>query len=557
MEEMVSCVSVLCKLPISITACHHSGPELVCPVAVAQGLFYDSCLEHLYPPGTCGSFCNAHTYDCYRTEIHSACCDEGGTNCGPSSDVPLTCPVGCALVFPEFLEVCRPHIQAEGAAVVGQLVDFEAFETECLDADGLALVEYALDLQNRGCVIDLGTVSFDVDGATNMGHRRRQRRRAQYLSQYLSAHDEPACTWDEVDDLASGVDALCCADPANCADGTGPRVCDPGCAVAVHDFQNICGNTVAQILGAQSSRLQSLLAVEQTCLDAIDPLYFLNAISTSDCGSMGATNSQAVPNVGGDAHDHTGDCDVENVIIKNSWYSAQSSWKIEDPSGQIVCSGGVEFGAPYESGTVQEECCLQVEVEYTLTCLDNEDCTDWDGCSAWNGPHGVGGSAPDAWIEVGATCTVENDEDGCAQYCRDFTTGNEESHQLSFCDDCEMCDVDPGNDCVVERSCSVAPTSATVATVDGISRNQFSITAVENGEEACSSNGYYEQGAATHVEDCCLPPGQYVLSCDSDGGDGWGSGASIVIAGQTYCDAFYCWNWPYNCFHEEVTVTVI
>ena len=74
-----------------------------------MGLFYDDCLQHLYPPGSCGLFCNIHTYDCYLMEIQEACCDEGGLNCPDGTDVPLTCPVGCAIIFPEFLETCRDH----------------------------------------------------------------------------------------------------------------------------------------------------------------------------------------------------------------------------------------------------------------------------------------------------------------------------------------------------------------------------------------------------------------------------------------------------------------
>ena len=56
-----------------------------------MGAFYDSCLESLYPPGSCGTFCNGHTYDCYRAEIEEACCDEEGTNCPTDTDVPNTC----------------------------------------------------------------------------------------------------------------------------------------------------------------------------------------------------------------------------------------------------------------------------------------------------------------------------------------------------------------------------------------------------------------------------------------------------------------------------------
>ena len=60
-------------------------------------------------------------------------------------DVPETCPVGCALVFPEFMETCRDHVldnpQLNDA-------DFDAFERLCLDQDGLALVECVMSCAN-------------------------------------------------------------------------------------------------------------------------------------------------------------------------------------------------------------------------------------------------------------------------------------------------------------------------------------------------------------------------------------------------------------------------
>ena len=59
-----------------------------------MSIFYDHCLETLYPPGSCGTFCNQHTYDCYVTEVHESCCDEQGLNCPSGQDIPNTCPVG-------------------------------------------------------------------------------------------------------------------------------------------------------------------------------------------------------------------------------------------------------------------------------------------------------------------------------------------------------------------------------------------------------------------------------------------------------------------------------
>jgi hypothetical protein len=125
-----------------------------------MGAFYENCLETLYPPGKCGLFCNEHTYECMLQEVQEACCDEGGDNCVAEKDVPLTCPVGCALVFPEFTEICQAHIEEKGIeAGMDPIDDYISFSEECLSVDGLALVEYALELKARGCSINLAGAS--------------------------------------------------------------------------------------------------------------------------------------------------------------------------------------------------------------------------------------------------------------------------------------------------------------------------------------------------------------------------------------------------------------
>ena len=92
----------------------------------------------------CGTFCNQHTYDCYVAEVHESCCDEEGYNCPDGQDIPNTCPVGCAIVFPEFLETCRDHVREQAGLEEAEYEDFMAL---CLDQDGLALAEYATDMQ--------------------------------------------------------------------------------------------------------------------------------------------------------------------------------------------------------------------------------------------------------------------------------------------------------------------------------------------------------------------------------------------------------------------------
>ena len=118
-----------------------------------------------YPPGQCGVLCNGHTFDCYMAEVHEACCDEEGLNCGEDqADIPTNCPVGCALVFPEFLETCRDHIREQDALMES---DFESFERQCFDQDGLALVEYAMMMQATGCVLDFNLAG---GGSSDGGH---------------------------------------------------------------------------------------------------------------------------------------------------------------------------------------------------------------------------------------------------------------------------------------------------------------------------------------------------------------------------------------------------
>ena len=232
-----------------------------------MGMFYDDCLEQLYPPGSCGTFCNEHTYDCYLTEVNQACCDEEGTNCHEGSDVPTVCPVGCAIVFPEFLETCRDHItehEATDSAII--VAEFEAFEQQCLTSDGLALVEYALELAARGCIVDLS--------GTGNHHRRLQ----QFLMQRLGSTTDQ-CPWDTLNDKATDTTSICCADNS-CPEGSlVPTSCSPGCAVALHEFTVSCGPTLEII---DQDYLQ-IMQFEQTCLDVADPLFFLNAIRNAQC----------------------------------------------------------------------------------------------------------------------------------------------------------------------------------------------------------------------------------------------------------------------------------
>ncbi len=62
-----------------------------------------------------------------------------------------TYQVGCALVFPFFLESCHDALEAQGTEVAL----FERFAQVCTRQDTTALVEYAIDLKGQGCELDL------------------------------------------------------------------------------------------------------------------------------------------------------------------------------------------------------------------------------------------------------------------------------------------------------------------------------------------------------------------------------------------------------------------
>ena len=98
-----------------------------------------------------------------------------------------------------------------------------------LTNDALALVEYALDLVARGCIVDL-TGEAQHGG----GHRRQLLRALQFLVGHIGSTAQ--CSWDKLDDLAVDVNMICCgADNEHCGGGGGmPDTCSPGCAVSLH-----------------------------------------------------------------------------------------------------------------------------------------------------------------------------------------------------------------------------------------------------------------------------------------------------------------------------------
>jgi hypothetical protein len=173
------------------------------------------------------------------------------------------------------LETCRDHLGEHDEA--GSVEDFDAFAATCLELDGSALVEYAIDLLDKGCAVDLR-------GLTTDGRRRVQ----SYLAPRLSSDNE-ACSWDQVDDFALAVDRVCCgADGALCPAEGPPTSCSAACAVTFHQFTQTCAATLDRILPTGDRMRADMMSFDSVCVDAADASeLFLQAIMNAHCPDDG------------------------------------------------------------------------------------------------------------------------------------------------------------------------------------------------------------------------------------------------------------------------------
>ena len=336
-----------------------------------MGLFYDSCLQTLYPPGSCGTFCNEHTFECYVGEIHEACCTDNGANCQAGSMIPQTCPVGCAIVFPEFMETCRSHM---GSHPEIDLAAFEVFEQDCLTLDGLALVDYAMELIYQGCYLDLRDTGGGGGGG---GHRRLMellQRRLQaaggWMSSRFASDATGVCEFDDLDDFAMDVDYSCCgADGSKCTAGGAPTECSAACAVAIHQFTTTCAGTLSHVLTPTDPLMTQITAFEAVCMTTVESSHlFIDAIMGAVCPEFGRT--VLVQEYGADA---TG---WDNVEITD----VGSAGIVHGPYGNDVTDVTREITIPPGVSS-----CEVTWRSWAIDSRDNEvDSVTIDGVEAWS-----------------------------------------------------------------------------------------------------------------------------------------------------------------------------
>ena len=135
--------------------------------------FYDMCMATLYAPGKCGAECSLKTFHCKTMEINTACCGLKD-NCPKNSVTPKTCPVGCSVVFPAFVESCASFLkislmQNDGKGATKALQQYSAFADKCSDQHPAELIEYAHALIIQGCQLTLPT-SAPTNGHDSRGN---------------------------------------------------------------------------------------------------------------------------------------------------------------------------------------------------------------------------------------------------------------------------------------------------------------------------------------------------------------------------------------------------
>jgi hypothetical protein len=244
------------------------------------GKFYDTCMATLYPPGQCGSQCTQSTYHCRVMEVNTACCSDP-FNCPSSRSTPLQCPIGCGLLFPTFVSDCS----ATGMIPSTDMRDFNHFVNTCLHADPADLVEYAKDLIDDGCILQL------PQSTGRPPHALPPSAPAFVADKWMAnlAGQSTCLTFTQMWTRLSEAQQVCCQGN-NCIDGHGdvqmPLTCSPDCALVFHDMMHDCGFLLNFSLPADL--LDEWGQFDQLCLasSAVDARSFLRAIHNASCQEL-------------------------------------------------------------------------------------------------------------------------------------------------------------------------------------------------------------------------------------------------------------------------------
>ena len=170
-------------------------------------------------------------------EISQACCSDP-LNCPSTKLTPETCPVGCSLLFPAFLEDCGHS--TDGLILEADLPEYEEFLQTCLAQDPADVLEYANDLIEEGCTIDVPTMTT----ADPPAHLPASNQLFEVDTWMRGIQGSTCLTVPALEQRLSEVQRICCVDGAceaghrrlqdGMADTALPDVCTPECALLFH-----------------------------------------------------------------------------------------------------------------------------------------------------------------------------------------------------------------------------------------------------------------------------------------------------------------------------------
>eukprot|EP01048_Picozoa_sp_COSAG05_P006214 COSAG05_NODE_393_length_10383_cov_34.037923_4_plen_2027_part_00 len=238
--------------------------------------FYDTCMAVLYPPGQCGDTCNQATFHCRTMEIDQACCSDA-SNCPEDRATPMSCSVGCSLLYPSFMEDCAGILEdTMESEVVSGLQDFS---DTCNEQDPSSVLEYANALVREGCTLDLPQASGDPPPDTLPPSTPLLETNTVWLSNTL---DDSCNSIQGLTSRAQEAQRLCCRGNT-CAAGELPETCTPECAIAFRGMLADCGFmlnfALPEELVEPYGQFDQLCQAEST----LDVGEFLEAIHGAQC----------------------------------------------------------------------------------------------------------------------------------------------------------------------------------------------------------------------------------------------------------------------------------
>ena len=165
------------------------------------------------------------------------------------------------------------------------MAQYKAFADSCLKQHPADIVEYAHDLVQQGCKIELPKAKDDqkapkvTDSKLSTG-----------VAPWLPKATAVCRSMDDLFTRIQQVQMLCCGADKDCATGF-PKSCSTSCAVAFHGMYTGCGLLLGAVIPPR--QLEAYNHFDAICLSKVDIKSFLSAISEAECKQRAVRGSRA------------------------------------------------------------------------------------------------------------------------------------------------------------------------------------------------------------------------------------------------------------------------